>query len=279
MKKRSKFFRVAQEGDTIDGRKITRQDINDAVSNFDSKRYGARVWLEHVRGYVPGGPFDALGDVYAVQAKEDDGVMGLYAQIEPLPELIAINQRAQKIYSSIELTFSKGKAWLTGLAVTDSPASFGTERLAFSAGSTLYHGPTMDDEHLYSVGLETEIEFVDSSDDDAGNKDGSGAGTPTLFTRVKALLGLHKKDTDNYLSDIDAAVMQIAESQQALIEGQPDPAAFTQMQTDYSELKTAHDALSQQFSDLKTQLQGEVAGQQFNRPAATGGTVHIQTDC
>jgi len=279
MKKRSKFFRVAQEGDTIDGRKITRQDINDAVANFDSKRFGARVWLEHMRGYVPGGPFDALGDVAAIKAQDDNGIMGLYAQIEPLPELIAINQRAQKIYSSIELTFSKGKAWLTGLAVTDSPASFGTERLSFNAESNLYKGPTLDDEHLYSVGMETEIEFVDSSDDDAGRKDDTGAGTPTLFSRVKTLLGLHKKDTDNYLSDIDDAVMQIAESQQALIEAQPDTAAFSQLQTNYTELKSAHDALSQQFTELTEQLQQEPDGKQFSRPPATGGSGNIQTDC
>lgn len=140
----AKFFRVALEGDTTDGRKITRQDILDCAETFDPKLYGIRVNLEHYRGLIPGGPFDMLGDVTGVNAQEDEidvggvkqRVMGLYAQITPLPALVEINKKKQKIYSSIEIGQNcrgTGKAYLKGCAVTDSPASFGCDVLEFAA--------------------------------------------------------------------------------------------------------------------------------------------------
>ena len=74
MASKSKFFRVATEGATTDGRKIERNWIVQMAKNFNRAKYGARVWLEHYRGTVPGGPFDALGDVIAVEARTvEDG--------------------------------------------------------------------------------------------------------------------------------------------------------------------------------------------------------------
>ncbi|WP_408588368.1 GPO family capsid scaffolding protein [Novosphingobium sp.] len=138
-----KFFRIAVEGDTTDGRKITRQDILDCAETFDPQLYGVRVNLEHYRGIVPGGPFDMLGDVTAVKAEEIDlpvgnatqRVMALFAQIKPLEQLVAFNKKKQKLFSSIEIGQNcrgTGKAYLLGCAVTDSPASFGTEALEFA---------------------------------------------------------------------------------------------------------------------------------------------------
>ena len=63
----SKFFRVATEGATTDGREIQRSWIEQMAKNFNREKYGARVWLEHYRGTVPGGAFDALGDVISVK--------------------------------------------------------------------------------------------------------------------------------------------------------------------------------------------------------------------
>ena len=46
-KYRSKFFRVAVEGATTDGRTIERQWLVDAAETYNPNTYGARVWLEH----------------------------------------------------------------------------------------------------------------------------------------------------------------------------------------------------------------------------------------
>lgn len=139
-----RFFRVAVEGDTTDGRKITRQDILDCAETFNPQLYGVRINLEHFRAIVPGGSFDMLGDVTAVKAEEVDlpvgnvtqKVMGLFAAITPLPAFVEINKKKQKIFSSIEIGQNcrgTGKAYLVGMAATDSPASFGTEALEFAA--------------------------------------------------------------------------------------------------------------------------------------------------
>jgi len=50
MKFKPKFFRVATEGAATDGRTITREWIQQMASSYDPKKFGARIWLEHLRG-------------------------------------------------------------------------------------------------------------------------------------------------------------------------------------------------------------------------------------
>ena len=66
MADKSKFFRIATEGDTTDGRVIQRSWLEQCAKNFNSDKYGARVWLEHLRSLLPDSPFKAYGDVLAV---------------------------------------------------------------------------------------------------------------------------------------------------------------------------------------------------------------------
>jgi CMP-2-keto-3-deoxyoctulosonic acid synthetase len=50
--------------------------------------------------------------------------------------MVQMTDKGQKVYSSIELhpQFAlNGKAYVVGLAMTDTPASLGTERLKFAA--------------------------------------------------------------------------------------------------------------------------------------------------
>jgi hypothetical protein len=195
---KSKFFRVAIEGATTDTREIKRLDILDMVDTFrpgmpgEPGTYGARIWLEHYRGLIPGSPFDALGDVLAVKAQEDEIEIGgakqkrmaLYAQIKPLPKLVEWNKAGQKIYTSIEIQpdfGGTGKAGFVGLAVTDSPASLGTEILQFSAKNPSFFSARKQTEgNLFTEALETAIELVD---DEPANPDPTG-----VFASIKAML-------------------------------------------------------------------------------------------
>ena len=56
-----------------------------------------------------------------------------------------------------------GSAYLVGLAITDDPASLGTEMLQFSASAE--HNPLarrkLDKDNLFTAAVETLIEFVD----------------------------------------------------------------------------------------------------------------------
>ncbi|WP_197325205.1 GPO family capsid scaffolding protein, partial [Ralstonia solanacearum] len=136
MAKGTKFFRIATEGATSDGRVIDRETLVEMADNYDPKVYAARINLEHIRGYDPAGPFKAYGDVTALKAEEQDGKIGLLAQIDPTDDLVAMTKARQKVFSSMEVQpefADTGEAYLVGLAVTDNPASLGCEVLQFSA--------------------------------------------------------------------------------------------------------------------------------------------------
>lgn len=58
-----------------------------------------------------------------------------YARLAPSLDMIEMNKQNQGIFTSVEITpnFAKtGKAYLSGLAFTDSPASLCTEQLRFN---------------------------------------------------------------------------------------------------------------------------------------------------
>lgn len=136
--------RVATSGPTADGRVITPQELRDIAETYTSETYTAVIWSEHERW--PG----SYGTVFAVRLVEEDpslkpGQIGLEAQLKPNDKLLALNDQGEKLFTSIEITpdfANTGKAYLTGLAVTDSPASLGTQELYFSrkTGKPVHYG-------------------------------------------------------------------------------------------------------------------------------------------
>lgn len=130
-----KRLKVAQEGQTVDGRLLTAKEIQEMASTYKPELYAGRVNIEHIIGYSPTPPFNAYGDVLSVEAEQIDGVWCLFNTISALPNLIELNKDGQKLYPSIEFYrdfAGTGKAYQVGLAFTDTPASLGTEPLKFS---------------------------------------------------------------------------------------------------------------------------------------------------
>lgn len=276
MKKyRSNWFRVAVEGATTDGRQIERSWIEDMAATYDRAKYGARIWMEHFRSVLADSPFKAYGDVLAVKAEEVeiDGEkrLALFAQIEPTDALIALNKAKQKIYTSIEVDpkfAGTGKAYLSGLAVTDSPASIGTEALQFSAKNPTaspFAGRKQNPDCLFSEAVEADLEFEEVED-----KPGIGA---ALFARVQELLKGGKEKTDGEFVQVGQAVEAIAEHVKQQAE------AFAVEQQTTAELRHQLQQLAADFADLKTRLGNTQDHKQTQRPTATGGTDRIETDC
>lgn len=130
-----KRFRVAREGQTVDGRELTRQEIQEMADSYHPEHYGARINVEHWNGFSPEPPFNAYGDIIKVEAVEENGKLCLYNTISALPNFIKMNKDGQKIYPSIEFyrNFAgTGKAYQVGLGLTDTPASLGTQPIKFS---------------------------------------------------------------------------------------------------------------------------------------------------
>lgn len=130
-----KRFRVAREGQTVDGRELTRQEIQDMADSYNPEHYAGRINIEHFSGWSPEPPFNAYGDILKVEAVEEDGKLCLYNTISALPNFVAMNKNGQKLFPSIEFyrNFAgTNKAYQVGLGMTDQPASLGTQAIKFS---------------------------------------------------------------------------------------------------------------------------------------------------
>lgn len=281
MATKAKRFRIAVQGATTDGREISRDWISQMAKNYDPTVYGARVNMEHIKGYAADSTFRRFGDVTKVEAEEITegplaGKLALFGYIDPTPELVELTRARQKVYTSIEVNpkFSDtGEAYLIGLAVTDDPASLGTEYLSFSA--TAKASPLasrkQDKENLFTAAEETLIEFYDEAD--AG---------PSLLSRVKELFTRKVKTDDERFSDVSAAVTAVAEQVQKNGETQSQQVAA--LEKTFSDRIAALELEAGKDREALSTLQETLAKTDggFNRrPPATGGDNKgsVQTDC
>ena len=281
MATKAKRFRIAVQGATTDGREISRDWISQMAKNYDPTVYGARVNMEHIKGYAADSTFRRFGDVTKVEAEEITegplaGKLALFGYIDPTPELVELTKARQKVYTSIEVNpkFSDtGEAYLIGLAVTDDPASLGTEYLSFSA--TAKANPLasrkQDKENLFTAAEETLIEFYDEAD--AG---------PSLLSRVKELFTRKEKTDDERFSDVSVAVTAVAEQVQK--NGETHSQQVAALEKNFSDRIAALELEAGKDREALSTLQETLAKTDggFNRrPPATGGDNKgsVQTDC
>ena len=267
----SKFFRVATEGATTDGRAIQREHLQQMAKNYDPAKYGARIFIEHIRGMNPEWGFRCMGDVIALRTGEIeiDGQkrVTLEAQIEPTAEFVALTKKDQKIYSSIEIQpdfAGTNAAYLIGLGVTDSPASLGTEILQFAAqnpASSPFSKRKQQPGNLFSEAVEIELEFEEP---DAG---------PTLVERITQLFKSNRDTDSARFADIHAAVEDIAWRFSAYrdITDQRLLNMAAQQTQDYA-------ATDQRLQEFGTRLDTTPAPTPPRDPA-TGTPAAVMTDC
>lgn len=122
---------IGVSGETADGRTILAKELQEMADQYDPEIYGARINLEHMNFLFPdfaGG----YGDVVELKAEpwaKDETKTALLAKLNITESLQKLWDRGQKIYTSMEITprfADTNKAYLTGLAITDTPASLGT---------------------------------------------------------------------------------------------------------------------------------------------------------
>ncbi|MBK0089448.1 GPO family capsid scaffolding protein [Erwinia sp. S59] len=278
---KAKRFRIAVEGATTDGREISRDWISQMAKNYDPTVYGARINMEHIKGYAADSTFRRFGDVTKVEAEEITegplaGKLALFGSIDPTPELIDLTKARQKVYTSIEVNpkFSDtGEAYLVGLAVTDDPASLGTEYLSFSATATAnpLASRKYDKGNLFTAAEETQIEFYEEAE-----------AAPSVLDFVKNLFSTKKKTDDERFGDLGEAVTAVAERVQQ--NGESFAQQLASVEQKYSSRLDAVVAAAGKDREALTALQDSLANTDggFNRrPPATGGDNKgsVQTDC
>ena len=263
-----KRFRVAREGQTVDGRSLSQQQIIDMSETYDPVEYIARINCELMSGWWEGLDSErktsGLGDVIAVshgmetfkKNGADVQLMCLYASLSALPDLVDANEKGKKIFTSIEFYpkfAGTDRAYLVGLAVTDTPASLGTEPLKFSRNSDALH--TVYEQELTLMTKDQTTPKVnntttedqptpqDDNTQDLNNQsegDGFLQKLTTMFASKKS--GMSKQEQELVL-----------ESFKKLNEKTDDVAKENEdLQTKLSELKTS-------FEELKTQLSAQPA--------------------
>ncbi|EKQ7271557.1 GPO family capsid scaffolding protein [Klebsiella pneumoniae] len=261
-----KKFRVAVSGNTVDGREIQPQHLRDAAANYNLEVYAARVNIEHILSPYPGSDFGAMGDVVALSAEDITegplaGRTGLYAEIEPSERMKQMTDKGQKVYSSIELhpQFAlNGKAYMMGLAMTDTPASLGTERLKFAAqqrASVMAFNNQQVEAPMITEAIEAEVIELAAQRSDEGKQ---------WFNRVMGILGKGQKTDDQRFGQVHQAVEAVAQSQVDL--GEQFSTAEQERQRD----KAAIQKLTTDLAALRQQLEG-TDGNFSQRPAAGGG--------
>ncbi|HEB8663192.1 TPA: GPO family capsid scaffolding protein [Klebsiella pneumoniae] len=261
-----KKFRVAVSGNTVDGREIQPQHLRDAAANYNLEVYAARVNIEHILSPYPGSDFGAMGDVVALSAEDITegplaGRTGLYAEIEPSERMKQMTDKGQKVYSSIELhpQFAlNGKAYMMGLAMTDTPASLGTERLKFAAqqrASVMAFNNQQVEAPMITEAIEAEVIELAAQRSDEGKQ---------WFNRVMGILGKGQKTDDQRFGQVHQAVEAVAQSQVDL--GEQFSAAEHERQQD----KATVQKLTTDLAALRQQLEG-TDGNFSQRPPAGGG--------
>jgi hypothetical protein len=273
---KSRYFRIAVEGATVDGRTIERQWIEQMAASYDPATYTARINCEHIAGYSPDRPFDAYGSVQSLKAEEvqltlngkAEKRLALFAEIDANDQLVAINKAGQKLFTSCEIRpdfAGTGKAYLVGLAVTDSPASLGTEPLKFAA---------MARPNLFTPAEETAIELIEPAGDKADPATGAFAAMKAFFDRFTAATPLVEQpgppvqpandNADNgHFAAINEGLGLMAASITAL----------------GSKIDKDTGALRADLTALQTKLASTEAPGFTRQPASGGGGAAIVTDC
>jgi hypothetical protein len=209
--KKSKKFRIFTEGATVDGRVVERAWIKDMAATYNPAKYRAGINIEHIRSALPDSPFKNYGFVDALEATENaSGKLELFATITPSEDLVRLVGSMQKVFTSAEVApkfADTGRAYLVGLAVTDTPASLGTEMLQFTAQNPAASPLTARKQHpdnVFGEATETTIEFT--SDEPP---------KPSVLAKVREMFRRKEGADDARFTDLAAAIEEVAEHGEA----------------------------------------------------------------
>lgn len=266
-----KKFRVAVSGNTVDGREIQPQHLRDAAANYSQEVYGARVNIEHYLSPYPGSDFGAMGDVAALSTEDITegplaGRTALYAEIEPSDRMVQMTNKGEKVYSSIELhpQFAlNGKAYIVGLAMTDTPASLGTERLKFATqqrASVMAFNNQQAEPPMFSEAIEAEVIELTAQRSDEGAK---------WYSRVMGIISKGQKTDDQRFSQMHQVVEAVAQSQSEQID------QFNAAELERQQDKVTIQKLTTDLAALRQQLEGTDGNFSQRQPANGGANAQL----
>ena len=286
-----KRFRVAREGQTVDGRSLSQQQIIDMSETYDPVEYTARINCEHMSDYWSGlngrNNEGALGDIikvdHAVETFTQNGsnvqLMCLYATLSVLPTLVEANQKGNKIFTSIEFYpkfADTGRAYLVGLAVTDRPASRGIEPLKFNRNADVLRTNINDQELiLMTTAASTTVANTNPSTPAVNNT----TEQPVADTQTQDLNV--QPENDGFLQKLSSMFaskksgMSTQEQELVLESFQKLNDKTDDVAKENVTLKTELSKLKADFEALKIQLSSQPATNLTATPVTTGGGAEL----
>ena len=261
---------ILTAGPTVDGRLIEQQVIDDIAEFYDPKTYNARINEEH---WSWGAKY---GSVLSVEKRENQ----LFAVLKPNALFLSMIEQGQLLHTSCEIThdFAKsGKSYLTGLALTDEPASLGTTEIHLSAkdkgknkdekkeslssGSTIGKGefsvPEQQNEqedrklfarikHMFSSSAEQTIQTEEENE--------------AMDKETKALFSKQAEQLTSLTSAVTAltAVLTPEKPEEPVT---PEAPIDTELSTKFEELSTKFDGLLEKLSTTTDEEKRRLAGE------------------
>ncbi|WP_419174415.1 GPO family capsid scaffolding protein [Desulfosediminicola sp.] len=261
---------VATSGHTIDGRFIKPEWLTEMAEIYDPKLYTAKIWIDHMR-------YASYGSVKALKAEGNGEEVKLFAKICPNRSLLTLNQIYEEhLHFSIEIRddFRKtGKHYLSGLAMTDEPASVGTDEMRFSQKvgrdfSSRFPGEQVpdlrelenedQDEKLYN----RLVSFFSKTEKP---KEDESMGNAKKFEELEQTVSELKSVVEG-LAPLAEKFKEDPNGQQTKTE--PETPADSE---DFTELKGQIDELTGKYTDLVERLEKAVPGTHFGESTGPAG--------
>lgn len=206
-----------------------------------------------------------MGDVISLSAEDiTDGPLAgrtaLYAEIEPTERMKKLLDEGKKVYSSIELhpQFAlNGNAYVVGLAMTDTPASLGTERLQFAAqqrADVMTFNNQQCEPPLFTDAIEAELITLNQRQNDEGVQ---------WFSRVMSLISGGRKTDSEQFAQMRDVVERVASAHADLLD------RFNAQECQRDEDRAQITRLTSELAALREQLQMQ-DGDPCQRFSATG---------
>lgn len=167
------WITIARSGPTVDNREIKKAWLIDAAETYNPKTYTALIWPGHGVSWYNLGKVLQLrvvdNEEKATAGNSEKG-LDLQAILQPNYDYLYDNKGGQLIFTSCEFITDfrqTGKAYLTGLAATDTPASAGLDEVRFSReqGQAFLTAPLALEAKAEKPGLLSRL-FGHSTDED-----------------------------------------------------------------------------------------------------------------
>ncbi|HBV77655.1 MULTISPECIES: GPO family capsid scaffolding protein [Vibrio] len=194
---------ILTAGPTIDGRFIEQKVIDDMAELYDPKKYNARINPEHFQ-CAP-----KYGSVASVEKRDNQ----LFAILKPNSLLLKTIEEGQLLHTSCEIEGNyqnTGRSYLTGLALTDEPASMGTTEMHLSASA---QSVSKSREHFSSGATLSMDNWT------AQNEPNNEQEDRKFFSRLKQLLSI---TSDTQTKEHEEKDIEMNEETKAMFEAQKE---------------------------------------------------------